>query len=805
MKTIWQQLAFQTGCLSGGILLLSQHLLAQVPPVTTDKTLPNPSVITENDQVITINGGTQAGSNLFHSFKDFSVPTNREVLFNNDSAINRIISRVTGSSISSIDGLIKANGRADFFLINPNGIVFNDNASLDIGGSVIFSTAEAITFEDGLVFSARNPQNSSILSINIPVGVQFGRAANSITVNNVGELRSRELGASSSSLQIQPQKTFALIGGELVMDGALIEAGGGRIELGSVEKNNLVNLEQVSDGWRLKYDSVNNFQDIRISNLSTVATNGESGGNIQIRGKDIQLKLVSAVISQTLGESSGGIVEIRGQNVLLEEGGLISISTESGGNGGDLLINASDAVTLTGSAFFEQSPGVRNPSGLFARTRGSGDAGEIRIQADQLFVRDGSRISVSSGSRMSEAEGNGGRIVINASDLVEVSGITPDEEIFPSRIDSEAVNGTGNGGRIEISTRNLVVRNGGVVSSATGVLGSTGQGGTLTIDTQNSVEITGIATTTEIIDGENQTFSFPSTIEASTQGAGNAGNLVVETENLFVSNGAEMTVSGAELTEDLPEPGAAGNLEIISPFLELNNESALRANTAAGGGNININSSDLRLRRGSQITTDATGEAEGGNIFIDTNTLTALENSDITANAEQASGGQVRITAQGVFGTEFREQETEQSDITASSELGAQFSGVVEISTPDVDPSQGLVQLPENVVDVSTLIEQGCAVANASSFTVVGKGGLPPSPSDNLSSDTLWVDLGEQLPQSATSQFMPPSTTTDQSSLVEAQGWIRGENGNIILTADPQQVNPQRSRQPAQDCSPTGS
>jgi large exoprotein involved in heme utilization and adhesion len=130
---------------------------------------------------------------------------------------------------------------------------------------------------------------------------------------------------------------------------------------------------------------------------------------------------------------------------------------------------------------------------------------------------------------------------------------------------------------------------------------------------------------------------------------------------------------------------------------------------------------------------------------------------------------------------------------------------VVEISTPDVDPSQGLVQLPENVVDVATLIEQGCAVANASSFTIVGKGGLPPSPSDNLSSDTLWVDLGEQLPQSATSQFMPPSTTTAQSSLVEAQGWIRGENGNIILTADPQQVNPQRSRQPAQDCSPTGS
>lgn len=212
----------------------------------------------------------------------------------------------------------------------------------------------------------------------------------------------------------------------------------------------------------------------------------------------------------------------------------------------------------------------------------------------------------------------------------------------------------------------------------------------------------------------------------------------------------------------------------------------------------------MRVR---QISTNAGTEqkgGDGGNINIDAKFIVAVpnENSNISANAFTGKGGNVDITVKGLFGIQSRSRPTSLSDITASSERGV--AGTVELNTPDVDPSRGLIQLPSNLVDASQQIAQGCTPRRGqtvSRFIVTGRGGLPLSSNEPLRGRAVitgWVDLPAQATERVTDKLSveitdkKPTTSVTKSTnqIVEAQGWIVDTNRDIELVAQAPNVSP---------------
>ncbi len=487
--------------------------------------------------------------------------------------------------------------------------------------------------------------------------------------------------------------------------------------------------------------------------------------SVELIGESVNGQNASGLFNQTSGAGDTGDLTIAAERLTVQDGASVSTTTSSAGQGGAVTVIASESVELTGT----RADGLRGSILTTSANIGStGDAGNLTLETQRLIIRDGSRIQTGTFSR-----GRGGALTVSAIESVELSGTSVDSQLASGIITSVQQGATGAGGNLTLDTRRLIIRDGAAVS--TGTLGE-GASGPLAVNASETVKLIGTS-----VDGQSV-----SRLSARTLGTGDAGDLTVTTGQLSVQDGAGVIVSSEGA-------GDAGNLDVAARSIRLDKEAFLSSNTAAGQGNIFLDSQDLVLRRGSNITTNATGTATGGNISIDTDILAALENSDISANALEGPGGQITINAQGIFGTEFRDRWTSESDITATSELGPEFSGAVELNTPDIDPSEGVVNLPEEVVDVSELVAQRCPAGGgdvareSSEFVVTGRGGLPPSPSDLLSSDAVladWITLNPELEESRSGPT-PATNPTNQTPapLVEAQGWVKNSKGQVALTA----------------------
>uniref|UniRef100_UPI0035C9B0A5 filamentous hemagglutinin N-terminal domain-containing protein n=1 Tax=uncultured Nostoc sp. TaxID=340711 RepID=UPI0035C9B0A5 len=305
---------------------------AQIIP---DGTLPNNSSVKLEGNNSIIDGGTQAGGNLFHSFREFSVPPNGAALFNNAPNIQNIISRVTGGSVSKIDGIIGANGTANLFLINPNGIIFGRGARLDIGGSFVGTTANAIAFGNQGFFSATNPESSSSLLTVNPSALLFNQIKTTSIENN------------SVNLGVPNGNSLLLVGGDIKMDGGRLFAYGGRVELGGLAGAGTVGLN--GDGNNLSLSFPNNVErsNVFLSNGARVRVTAGDGGSIAVNARNLEMTGKSrllAGINSGLGSdnSKAGNIEVNATGAIsLDNGSQIAnqVQPKANGQGGDVNIN----------------------------------------------------------------------------------------------------------------------------------------------------------------------------------------------------------------------------------------------------------------------------------------------------------------------------------------------------------------------------------------------------------------------------------------------------------------------------------
>ncbi|NEP53564.1 MAG: S-layer family protein, partial [Moorea sp. SIO3C2] len=512
------------------------------------------------------------------------------------------------------------------------------------------------------------------------------------------------------------------------------------------------------------------------------------GGSVMVRANLIETIgtssdgiFASGFFTVTEGNGPGGNLTIETERLVITDGATFVSRTDGDGDAGDIRVYASESIDVIGTdASGTFSSGLFTSGLVIGGTREEigGNGGDIVIETGRLRVAEGGRLQASA-----VGPGDAGSITIRARS-VEVSDAFEDFTGLVSGVLVSVDEGaTGDGGQLSIDAERLHIFDGGqVIASSSG----DGQAGDIILNV-NDIEVTGISE-----DGQ-----YPSRIAAFSERNSPAGFVTITSNNLTVRDRAEISVSARGNGDN----AKAGDLTITAESILLDQSATLSAEVNAGDkGNIDLDSERIVMRDRSNITTNATGSATGGNITIDTDLLVALDNSDITANAQQDFGGQVIINALGIFGTEFREELTPDSDITASSQLGASFSGTVEINAPDPDPSAGLFELPETFVNPKLLVATGCGTDEGNQFTQFGRGGLPTDPTQPLVGETLWMDL-RPLPRhtarrrknrdhAANAANASNARNSRRSRIVEANRWIINNDGVVELVADSVQSSP---------------
>jgi filamentous hemagglutinin family protein len=372
------------GGLSLGGLTTLEPAIAQA--VISDGTL-NTTVTRSGDR-FTIENGSLSGTNLFHSFREFSIPTGGAAIFNNGTAIQNIFSRITGGTTSSIDGLIQANGTANLFLLNPSGILFGANASLNIGGSFVGTTAQAIKFADGSEFRATDANPAPLLTISVPTGLQFGQ--NPAAIANHANLSANQ-GLTLAAGAVQSHTSLSALQGTVQVQAttgdAQLQAIAARnvtvTAQGSIATGAITTASTTENGGAVLLQAGKALTVNGLINASTTAAIADAGNVTLSAGSDLTVQAINTSVGASSGTTktngNGGSISLQSGGRLFIQPGA-AIDTRNSRNQG---VGKSGAINLVARSMDLQGS-------VLTDTRGVGDAGSITVQATDAISIQGS-------------------------------------------------------------------------------------------------------------------------------------------------------------------------------------------------------------------------------------------------------------------------------------------------------------------------------------------------------------------------------------------------------------------------------
>src|SRR4028119_1659392 len=580
------------------------------------------TVVTPDGNRYDISGGSSSpeGANLFHRFTEFGLSEGQTANFLTNPSIQNILGRITGGNPSLINGLIQVTGgNSNLFLMNPAGMIFGPNASLNVPGSFNATTATGIGFGNNQWFSAIGNNNWATL-IGKPNSFAFTNSPGGSIVN-------------SGNLTVTPGESLSLVGGTVVNTGQL-NAPGGNILISAVLDNNLVRISQA--GNLLSLDIVptatggslpNNWTQPVLSlpelltgkgaaqaTSLTANPNGEVvlAGNVAVPGT-----AGTAIASGTLNVSgdTGGNVNIRGEKV-----GVIAGNINANGiNGGGNVLIGGDYQGL-GTVPNALRTFVSNDSTINADAVSNGDGGRVIVWADET-----TRFKGNITARGGLFSGNGGFVEVSGKQFLD----------FQGNVNTLAANG--NPGLLLLDPTDITIQDGAGTFTALNEADQFADpdigGNTIDAALINS------AATNVILQGTNNiTFSAP--VNITTKGVG----LSAEANNdIKVQANATITTQGGNVTLKADADNLNGGNLTLKSTINTNGGSFQGIGRGNGsnangivlfGGTINAGGGDINLEGSGGSATFGTSNG----IIIDNAILQTTGSGNITLNGTGNNG-----------------------------------------------------------------------------------------------------------------------------------------------------------------------